>query len=611
MKRILIKTEEEYNKLLEYSQKFKEIAFDTENSGDALNPKFALKVGFSVSFDGEIGFYIPTNHKDIKLDVLLNELFDNKEIIIMHNAVYDLGILQHCYNINLKGKKIFDTMIAQHLIDESNPKGLKKLTKRYYNISQREFNFDSPLEIYNAKVVSDYACDDAIFTFKHYLRLKEKLEEEGLTNFYWNNEYPFIFVLLHLRNNGFSFNIEKAKKIEKVLLKEKEELLKEIMKVTPQIKTTINLKGEKVMNINIDSDKDMITLLYDKLNLPVNVKTPKGAPAVNKEALLSLKEEHKIIPLLLQYSKIQKLLSSYTHSLYNKVKEDGKLYGDFLPTGTVTGRLSSANPNMQQLPRNDEYNIREFFIASEGYEMLVIDYSQQELRVCGHLTNSETFKDIYSKGKDLHLTVANDCFKLNIPEECLFEDNPEFETYTKKFKKDRTNAKSINFGLLYGRTAHGLQTQLGGSVEDCQKIVDTYFETYPEILNAIKKAEKSIKEKGFVRNLLGRKRRFSKVKGKNYYGKNALRQGFNFQIQGSCADMLRVVMAKLLKYIETTNDEVRMISTVHDEVIFEVKNNERKEEHKNKILTIMENTIRLSIPLNCSYDWGDNYADAK
>jgi DNA polymerase-1 len=322
---------------------------------------------------------------------------------------------------------------------------------------------------------------------------------------------------------------------------------------------------------------------------------------------------HPICPLLIKYKEVQKLLNAYTKSLYSKVVEE-KIYGDLLSHGTESGRMSAREPNLQQLPKNDTYKVRGLFTASPGYKMMVADFSQEELRVAGVLTNAPVFYDAYNTGKDLHLKTANDCFNLGIPEECLVKKNPQYKTYEDKFHKDRFNAKSINFGLLYGRTAHGLAPQLGCTVEEAQEIVNNYFKAFPEVKVAMENTNREIKVRGYVDNMYGRRRRFSKmVKGnKTFYPPAALREGFNHKIQGACADILRVVMIELYKYVkEVGNEEIRILTTVHDEIMFEIKDNENFDNHVKKLIYIMENAVKLPIKLEAEFEVGSNYGECK
>lgn len=632
IQRKLIKTNDEFNEMLDFIKDEQVISIDTENGGkskqQALNPTYCIPAGYSICIkkDNEYySYYIPINHTDIKTEFnkKLKEVMGNKKIIVMHNSGYDGSVFKVHYDYDLQDLFWFDTAVGQHLIDENNPKGLKKLTKRYLNVNQSEFDFDDISQC-NAESVYKYACDDAVYTYMHYEREKQQLKEEGLMDLYKSIEEPFQKVLVHMKVNGINFNVDKCKEIEQQLLDKKQELIDNIVKVTPQIQTTKSLfDDKKSLNINLNSDDDLKKLLYDKLNLPVINKTDKGSPSVdtptlrkmtkdgklNEKDLYNNKWLHPILPYLIEFKKVKIIINTFTHSLYEKVW-NGKIYPNFNDVGTKTSRLSSSNPNFQQLPKT--FGIRNLFEASEGYKMFVPDFSQEELRICGVITKSETFKRVYNDELDLHLKVANDIWKLGIPEECLKKSHPKYEEYEEKFHKDRFNAKSINFGLMYGRTAYGLQQQLGGTEEDCQEIVDAYFETYPEIAREIEKTAKDIKTKGFTRNLFNRKRRFSKFKGK-YYTKNVFREAFNYKIQGSCGDILRIVMNKVLKYINNLENpnEVRILGTVHDEIIYEIKDNQNFNKHKEQIKYIMENSVKLDIKLTVDGSCGDNYGEAK
>ncbi|MFW6025476.1 MAG: DNA polymerase [Candidatus Woesearchaeota archaeon] len=618
LNRYLVDTKEKFDELVNQTKDYKVIAIDTENGGqNPLNPHYCIPAGFSVSTDGINGYYIPINHSDIKtnLHYRLQELLQNKKTVVMHNSPYDSAVIYQQYGIDLEQENLkwFDTMVAQHLIDEGNPKGLKKITERYFNYKQQEFDWDDVSKVPSTSIYK-YACDDAIFTFKHYQRLKEQLIKEDLLKFYIEVEEPFQKVLRHMKLTGVYFDLEKAYEIEQQLKNDKKQIYENIIKVTPELNVTKTLIGGKKININLESNKDLTQFLYDKLNLPVVKTTQSGAPAIDSDTLSKLKNEkgeflHPIIPELLKLRKVQKLITSYTNTLYDKVI-DNRIYPEFRDVGTQTGRLSCENPNFQQLPKDDTYKIRSLFTATPEYKMYVADFSQQELRVCGHISNSPTFRKVYEEGQDLHLKVANQIWNLGISEEDIKEDSSNYKYYKEKYDKERFNAKSINFGLLYGRTAKGLQTQIGGTEEECQRVVDKYFENFPEIQTAINKSKQSIKQNGFVRNIYGRKRRFSMFNGE-YYTNNVFREGFNFEIQGTCADILRIVMNKLYEYVKQNIKEVKIIGTVHDEILFEIKDNENFEKHKNQIKYIMENSVELSISLPADGDEGYTYADAK
>lgn len=648
IKRILIKTEEDFNNLILESQKHTVVSFDTENGGPSkivtLNQKFTSPAGFSVSFDGVTGYYVPINHMDIKTDfhTKISNLFENKQKIIMWHAVYDALVSKFQYKFDMEHLFWFDGMIAQHLVDENNPKGLKDNTKKFLGVEQQSFKWDDIRQA-RAEDVYEYACDDAIYTFKHYERLWKELQNEDLLEFYIKIEEPFLKTLCHLRSNGILFDKESCNKLENELKEDKERLIQAMIKVTPQIKCVMDLMNPDKKNptISFDSSEDLKSLLFDKLNLPIIEKTPAGAPAVGTPALEKLKKEdkflHPIIPLLIKYNEVQKLLSTYTHSLFDLVMEDGRIYADLKAHGARTGRLSCENPNFQNLAKSKKikdlvkeyetyspdalknfflkyfsknYKVRNLFIASPGYKMFVPDFSQQELMVCGVMANCPVFQKVFAEGQDMHLKVANTVWALGIPEEELIKSHPNYEKHTKDFYTQRFKAKSINFGSIYGIGEYGLAQLTNTSTTEAKQMLEGYFETFPAVKQAMLSAQEDVRIKGFTRNMYGRKRRFEKDE-KGQIPKKALKQAFNFKIQGSCADILRIVMNALYSYIKTTNDELRILTTVHDEIMFEIKENENYEKHKLKVIDIMENTVKLKIPLKVDGSDGYNYGDCK
>jgi len=626
MERKLIKTEDEFNRMVHYLSNFKKISFDTENTD--LNPKFLKPVGFSLcvkDFEKYKAFYIPINHTDTKTELhkRFNEIVKGKELIIMHNSVYDSGVVQHNYCNSLLDYKWFDTMIAQHLLDENGRKGLKYLSEKYFGYKQETFAETIGSKINCSEISSEriykYACDDAIMTYKLYELQEPQLKKEGLDMLFYKIEMPFQKTLMYIRSQGITFDKELSINVEKQLKEDKLKAVNEIIKSSKAISTITDLFGNKKLSVNIDSSKELTKLLYDKLNLPVIVTTESGKPATDNKSLEKMKDEegkfiHPIIEPLLWYKEVEKLISTYTDSLRTKVMSDGKIYADLNDIGTATGRMSCNSPNFQNLPKNNKYPIRAFFKASEGYKMFVPDFSQEELKVCGVITNSKAFKDAFLNDEDLHLKVANGCYDLGIPEEALLKSSELYKEYEEKFHKQRFNAKFINFGIIYGMSEFGLSTMLGCTVPEAKEIIDNYFDKFPEVKREIEITKKKVKENGFIRNLYGRKRRLFKSensKGGRYWKPKVFKQAFNFQIQGSCADILRVIMNKLYKYILKTNDEVRMLATVHDEIMFEIKDNNNFNKHKEQIIYIMENTVNLSIKLTVDGSVGTNYLEAK
>lgn len=614
--RKLINNEKEFDEMLEIIKSSDKISFDTENKG--LNPKFLTPAGFSISHNGFDSWYIPINHTDIKTNLhkRFNEIIEGKKLIIMWNTVYDSGVVECHYNCSLLPLYWYDGMIAQHLLDENNSKGLKQNTERYFGIKQSKLSETldggiNPCAV-PATQIYKYACDDAIYTFQHYIRQKEELKKEELGSLMMNIEMPFQKALLHVRLNGIKFDVDKCKQFEKDLEIKKKEIVVKIMGSTPEIKVQLDLFGNKKLATNIDSNKELVSLLYDKLDLPVNNNTNKGVAQVDTPTLKKLKKGgeylHPIIILLIEYKETMKLLSAYTHSLYDKVESDGRLYSDLLGHGTKTGRISSRHPNFQQLPKG---HVRSFFVASEGYKMYVPDFSQEEYRFCGAITNCKNFINVYEEGKDLHLTTANDCFHLGISDEDLIETSENYVELCDKFEKPRKKAKFVNFGILFGMGGRALGELIDVPENEAQKVIDAYFSANPEIEKSIKKTQQEVRKNNFTRNYFGRKRRFEKdEKGKLHY--SAMKQCFNFKIQGGCSDVLRIVMCNLYEYIETQEkDEIRMLTTVHDEIMFEIKENERFDIHKNKINEIMENSVKLKIKLTVSGNVGQNYMECK
>jgi DNA polymerase-1 len=547
------------------------VAFDTET--DSLDRDKKI-VGFSFAF-GEKAFYVPINHfylgveKQIPEDIALKaikKLFTKK--IIGHNLKFDLNLI-YKYEIE-KITPFMDTMLLAWILNPDQKVGLDALSKKYLGHEMIHFkdtvkkgeNFSSV----NLEEASKYACEDAYITLKLYEKLYPMLWNEEIKNELKNTEIPFVDVLIDMENRGIKIDIEYFKELENKLEKKLENLTNEIYE----------LAGER---FNINSTKQLAFILFEKLGLPAKKKTKTGY-STNEKVLNSLKE-YPIVNKLLEYRELFKLQSTYIKPLQEH-NQNGKVYTSFLQTGTATGRLSSKDPNLQNIPTNKEINIRNGFIATKRKWLVSLDYSQIELRLLAHFSEDKTLINAFNENKDIHLETAIKIFG---------ED---------KAQENRNIAKSINFGLIYGMGARKLADTINVTNKEAKEFIEKYFASFPTVKNFLNEQKELVKKRGFVETLLKRRRFFDFKRVNSFMASNFEREAVNTIFQGSAADLIKLAMLEIEKLGH--ND---MILQIHDELIFETDNLENIETYKN----IMENIFKLKVPLKVGVSkakrWGD------
>lgn len=583
------------------------ISFDTETS--SLKYSELELDGFSVC-DGNIIIYstcpLPKN------------FLETRKMIIMHNSPFDMKVM-HKFGIDIDKINLFDTMVAEHLIDEREEYGLKYLAKKYLNAETKSYE-EARKKGVNSKEFIEYAMNDAEWTFQIAQIQNVKLKELQLEKLFTKIEMPFQKVLTEMEVTGVLID---KKRIEETL----KLINKKIFSISEEMYKSIGVKyyiqhsiteGDLVIvsDLNLNSSDQVGDILFNKLGLPVIETTPGGKPSVGTDTLLKLKDRHKFVELLYQYKTLQKLKSSFFEPLPSFIEQDGRIRAHFNDCGTETGRLSSNSPNLQQLPRADKdmgLGTRDCFIVPEGYEMITCDYGGQEIRVMAQESKDHTLVDALIKGQDMHLKIANQFYGLGIPEECLYETNEEYEKYKKKFKTERTRAKTITFGLSYGKTAFGFSQDFNISESEAQALVDKYFSGMPKLSEAINKAQKEVKEKGYVKTLSGRYRHFDMIEknGKKFYTNSSLRQAFNFKIQGFSADMIR--KASNLVYEESKKHpeyELKTLMSIHDEMVYQCR-----KEYINECSEIIERcfitAVKFIVPVVVEIGHGNSYGNAK
>ena len=546
------------------------VAFDTETTSLDKDKKI---VGFSFAFKEE-SFYVPIHHnylgvpKQIEESVAIEaikQLFNKK--IIGHNLKFDLDLV-YKYGVQ-KIVPEMDTMILAWIIDSDKKVGLDELSKRYLKHQMIPFkevvkkgeNFSS-VEIQEA---TKYGGEDAFITLKLYYKLLEKLEWDILDEVK-NVEIPFIDVLINMENRGISVDLDYFEKLEKQLERKLESITNEIYILAGEI-------------FNLNSPKQLAHILFEKMEIPTKKKTKTGY-STNESVLNSLKD-YPIVNKILEYRELFKLQSTYIKPLQIHSK-NGKIYTHFLQTGTATGRLSSKDPNLQNIPTNKEINIRNGFIASEGKYLFSLDYSQIELRLLAHFSKDETLIKAFKEDKDIHLETSIKIFG---------EQNA---------KQMRGVAKSINFGLIYGMGARKLAETINVSNKEAKEFIEKYFESFPTVKQFLNAQKELVRKRGFVETLLGRRRFFNFGEVNSFMATNYEREAVNTIFQGSASDLIKLAMLKIEKL--NNND---MILQIHDELIFESNNLENIQKYKQIMEDIFELDVPLKVDINKGKRWGE------
>jgi len=563
-------------------------AFDTETYGLKFDELILKDISF---FDGENAFYFDKEHlnKD-----KLKKLFLDSKLIIGQNLCFDFTVLTKYFDreflFELTGKELFDTMIAQYCLDENARKGLKTMSKQILNEEMIKYS-----EALNTDEWKQYSIDDAIQTYKLYMYFKNKV----INNKIFIRELNCILPIVDMQYNGFLIDKNKIEIIKNKLEEKLKIINEEFIPIFHKYNmVNNNLFGAKKIIIDINSSSQLKNFINNKLNIKIIDTTVETLEEIKK------KDSTGFIELLLKYRHISKLYTSYILPFMNEhIQKDGYIHPSYNSTGTVTGRFSSENPNMQQIPAFDEFEFRDMFVAKENYSIIAADYASQELRLLAIITKDKNIIDAFKNNKDLHLTTANTVFNLNIPNECLVVTNERYNEYKNKFGKERKIGKVINFASSYGAGKQGIARLTEKPVEEAEKMLTKFFSYYFGIKKEMHNTELLLYKNSEVENIFGRKRRFKEIDN------SAKRQAFNFLIQSSAADMMKIDLCKIwnniiLKY----KDKIYLKATIHDEILFEVDNN-YIEEIKNSIRKEMED-FNFEIPMNVDINCGKSYKEA-
>lgn len=590
----LVEEEKEILELISTLSNQESCCFDTETTG--LDPIVSELVGMSFAFKEGEAYYVPVPTDFDEAKKLIDKFrpfFENEKILkIGQNIKYDIIVLKK-YDIHVRGK-LFDTMIAHYLINPELRHNMDYMAETY--LKYRTIHID---ELIGAKgknqlnmrslrpdQISDYACEDADVTLKLKSILEKAIEKQDLSKLFYEIELPLIYVLADMEFIGVRLDTVALAEYSKTLTIELQNIESEIYKL-----------GETEFNIN--SAKQVGEVLFDKLKIvdkPKKTKT--GQYVTSEETLESIKDTHPIVNKILEYRGLKKLLSTYIDALPLLVDpKDGKIHTSFNQTVTATGRLSSTNPNLQNIPIRDAQGreIRKSFIADEGCLFFSADYSQIELRIMAHLSQDPSMVEAFNSGEDIHVATAAKIYKLKIDE--VTSDM-------------RRKAKTANFGIIYGISVFGLAERLTIPRGEAKELIDGYFETYPKVKEYMDKCITDAREKTYVETVFGRKRYLPDINSRNATVRGyAERNAINAPIQGSAADIIKVAMNNIFKRFEEENIKSKMILQVHDELNFNVLENELDKVQK-IVIEEMENAYKLAVPLRADCGKGKNWLEA-
>ncbi len=570
------------------------VCFDTETT--SLNELEAELVGMSFSYKKGLAYYIPLSEdKGEVLQTLeiFRPFFEKEDLLkIAHNLKFDYKILKQ-YGITVKGA-MFDTMIAHYLLNPDGRHGMDYLSEVYLNYKpvsietiigkkgKKQGNFrDADL-----RTQTDYAAEDADVTFQLYELFAPQLKKENLEELFFKIEMPLMEVLAKMELAGISLD-------EKWLAQESVDLENDLKQLETKI---FELSGEE---FNMNSPKQLGEILFEKLQLdPKAKKTKTGQYATSEDVLQKLSSKHEIIKHILEYRTYQKLKSTYVDALPSQIdKEDQRVHTNFSQTTAATGRLASVNPNLQNIPIRTlrGQQIRGAFVSGEGKKIISADYSQIELRLIAEISGEENMIKAFQNGEDIHASTAAKLFKIPLEEVS---------------KTQRSQAKTVNFGIIYGQGAFALAEQTGLSRTEAKHMIEAYFETYPKLKEYMAEQVNKARQLGYVETILGRKRHLKDINSNNFVVRgHAERNAVNAPVQGSAADVVKLAMIKIDKELDAQNLKTKMLLQVHDELVFESPA-EEIEAASALIKKEMESALETQVPLLVEVGVGNNWLEA-
>ncbi|CAD0224163.1 DNA polymerase I [Chryseobacterium sp. JV274] len=581
-------------KLVDNLLKQKVVCFDTETT--SLNELEAELVGMSFSYKKGLAYYIPLSEdraEVLQTLEIFRPFFEKEDLLkIAHNLKYDYKVLKQ-YDITVKGA-MFDTMIAHYLLNPDGRHGMDYLSEVYLNykpvsietIIGKKGKKQGSFRDADLRTQTDYAAEDADITFQLYELFAPQLKKENLEELFYNIEMPLMEVLAKMELAGISLD-------EKWLAQESIDLENDLK----QLETTIfELSGEE---FNMNSPKQLGEILFEKMQLdPKAKKTKTGQYATSEDVLQKLSSKHEIIKHILEYRTYQKLKSTYVDALPSQIdKEDNRVHTNFSQTTAATGRLASVNPNLQNIPIRTlrGQQIRGAFVSGEGKKIISADYSQIELRLIAEISGEDNMIKAFQDGEDIHASTAAKLFKIPLEEVS---------------KTQRSQAKTVNFGIIYGQGAFALAEQTGLSRTEAKQMIEAYFETYPKLKEYMAEQVNKARQMGYVETILGRKRHLKDINSNNFVVRgHAERNAVNAPVQGSAADVVKLAMIKIDREIMEQQLKTKMLLQVHDELIFESPADEIEAASK-LIKTEMENALKTQVPLLVEIGVGDNWLEA-
>ena len=607
MAKTIIKSPEELGQWLDKSLfSGKEIALDTETTSLRW---YELKVlGISLC-RGDNMCYIPNPTKETCK--ILSRYLTPLVTVIMHNAPFDIAVLSKL-NFKFYGP-IFCTQTAAFLLDENKESyKLKDLAEEILK-AKNVVRFEDIKDLDSAsQKFQDYAMMDAKYTWDLYQGFKSKIKDKGLTHLFQDIEMPFQHVLADLTINGILVNKKRATELYQEtlpkLLNKHITALKSVNKPYGIISQNGVLDVYSLFNIN--SPKQLISLVTNELGLELTEKTKGGAFSMGHAVLKTFKDKHPFISTLLEYREYEKLITAFLNPLFEHIDTDGRVRPSFHNTVAKTGRLSCSNPNVQQLPKRGEndINYRECFIAPEGKIIIVADFSGQELRALAEVTKDKGLIDAFNANQDLHLAVANRVFNLGISESSLVEGSSTYAETRRQFDNERYRAKNgVLFPLIYGSTAWGISRGIGISIEEAQGLIDKFYQMYPAVKHTKERVHKYIRDNHRINNKTGRIRRFPN----RFITQKNERQAFNFLIQGLCADAMKASANAVRKMFSVYPEaEAKLLMLVHDEIVIECDKTCAVEVIEGMKM-VMEGAYSICVRLPVEISKGINYGQAK
>lgn len=590
----LVDTEEKRVDLIQKLLTKETFSLDTETTGT--DPITAKLVGMSFSYAENQAFYVPIPAEQEEAQKIVNEfrpVFEKAGALkVGQNIKYDMLVLSN-YGVEVCGP-LFDTMVAHYVLQPElrhNMDYLAEIYLHYQTIhieeligpkgkSQKNMRDLPPEAIYK------YACEDADVTLKLKHALEKELKEQGAEKLFYEIEMPLVPVLAYMERNGVRVDTEALKQTSEHFTARMNQIEEEVHR----------LAGT---DFNIASPKQVGEVLFDKLHIVEKAKKTKtGQYVTSEEVLESLRGKHEIVGKILEHRGLKKLLGTYIDALPLLINpETGKIHTSFNQTVTATGRLSSSNPNLQNIPiRNEDgKEIRKAFIPEDGCEFFSADYSQIELRIMAHLSGDKNMIEAFREGDDIHAATAAKVYKIAI------------ENVT---REQRSKAKTANFGIIYGISVFGLAERMNVPRQEAKELIDGYFETYPQIKEYMEKSIERARANGYIETIFGRKRFLPDINSRNAVVRGyAERNAINAPIQGSAADIIKVAMIKIFQRFQSESIRSKMILQVHDELNFSVVP-EEKEKVQQIVMEEMEKAYLMQVPLKADCGWGNNWLEA-